>query len=63
MARTEPNTTERAYQTGSEAIAPLGDSLEEVANELTNEERAVVARYLDRAVKTINSFNESHSAR
>ena len=23
MARTEPNTTERAYQTGSEAIAPL----------------------------------------
>lgn len=55
--------TERAYKAGSEAIAPLGDSLEKVASELTDEERAVVARYLDRVVETINSFNESHDAR
>ena len=56
-------TTQRAYEAGGEAILPLVAGLEEVANELTDEERAVVARYLDRVVEVTDSFNESHSAR
>ena len=42
---------------------PLAAALGEVADELTDEERAVVARYLDRVVEVTDSFNESHSAR
>lgn len=56
-------TTQRAYEAGGEAILPLVAGLEEVANEFTDEERAVVARYLDRVVEVTDSFNESHSAR
>ncbi len=56
-------TTERAYEAGGEAILPLVAGLEEAANELTDEERAVVARYLDRVVEVTDSFNESHNAR
>lgn len=56
-------TTQRAYEAGGEAVGPLASSLEEVAGEFTDEERAVVARYLDRVVEVTNTFNESHSAR
>lgn len=56
-------TTDRAYEAGGEAILPLVAGLEEAANQLTEEERAVVARYLDRVVEVTDSFNESHSAR
>lgn len=56
-------TTQRAYEAGGEAILPLVAGLEKVANEFTDEERAVVARYLDRVVEVTDSFNESHSAR
>ena len=56
-------TTERAYNAGGEAIGPLAAGLEEVANEFTEDERAVVARYLDRVVEVTDSFNESHGPR
>lgn len=52
--------TEQAFKTGQEAFSPLEVGLEEAAGELTDEECAVVARYLDRVVEKINSFNESH---
>lgn len=55
--------TEQAFKTGQEAFSPLEVGLEEVAGELTDEECAVVARYLDRVTEKINSFNESHGAR
>ncbi len=51
------------YEGGAEAIAPLANALEEVANEFTDEERAVIARYLDRVTEATNSFNQSHGAR
>lgn len=51
------------YEGGAEAIVPLANALEEVANEFTDEERAMVARYLERVTEATNSFNESHGAR
>ena len=41
----------------------MAAGLEEAASDLTAEERAAVARYLDRAMAAINSFNESHKTR
>lgn len=55
--------TERADEAGEEVFAPLAAGMEEAAADLTNEERAVVARYLDRVTAAINSFNGSHGAR
>ena len=55
--------SESAYNDGGEAIAPLAESLEEVANEFTDEERAVISSYMDRVTEVTNSFNESHDAR
>lgn len=51
------------YKGGAEAIEPLANALEEVADEFTDEERAVIARYLERVTETTNSFNESHEGR
>ena len=55
--------TERADEAGGEAFAPLAAGLEEAGADLTADERAAVARYLDRAMEAINSFNESHKTR
>ena len=55
--------TEQSDDAGEEAFAPLAAGLEEAASDLTAEERAAVARYLDRAMAAINSFNESHKTR
>lgn len=55
--------TERADQAGEEVFAPLAEALVEAAEDLTPEERAAVARYLDRVTEAIKSFNESHGGR
>lgn len=55
--------TEQNYEVGSKAIQPLVDGLDEVAGEFSDEERAVVARYLERVTEVTNSFNESHGPR
>jgi DNA-binding MarR family transcriptional regulator len=55
--------TELAEATGDGAFAPLGARLEEAAADLSDEERAAVARYLDRVVEAINAFVASHRTR
>lgn len=55
--------TERAEEAGDEAFAPLAAGLEEAAADLTPDERAAVARYLDRVTDAMNSFIESHETR
>lgn len=55
--------TERAGKVGEEAFAPLARGLDEAAADLTAEERAAVARYLDRVTEEINAFNESRGVR
>lgn len=51
-----------AYE-AQETILPLAAALEEVAGEFTDEERVVIARYLERVTEVTNSFNESHNRR
>jgi len=55
--------TGQADEAGEEAFAPLAAGLEEAAADLTPEERAAVARYLDRVMEAIHSFVESHGPR
>ena len=55
--------TSQSDDVGEEAFAPLAAGLEEAAVDLTDKERAAVARYLDRVIEAMNSFNESHGAR
>ncbi len=55
--------TERADEASYEAFAPLDAELMAAADDLTDEERAAVARYLDRVVEASNSFNEPHRTR
>lgn len=55
--------TEQADAAGYEAFAPLDAELVRAAADLTPEERAAVARYLDRVTEAMNSFNEPHRSR
>jgi len=55
--------TQKADAAGEEAFAPLAAGLERATADLTDEERAAVARYLDRVMEEIQSFVESHGMR
>ena len=55
--------TELAEAAGYEAFSPLDAALVEAAADMSEEERAAVARYLDRVTEAIDAFNESHEGR
>ena len=55
--------TQLADTTGEEAFAPLDNELVEAAADLTPEERAAVARYLDRVTEAMVEFVETRGAR
>lgn len=55
--------TDQSDQAAGAVFAPLAAELEEAAAELSPEERAVVARYLDRVMEAIDTFVESHGTR
>ena len=55
--------TEQSDEAAGAAFAPLAAGLEEAAAGLSPEERAAVARYLDRVTEAIETFVESHGDR